>query len=61
MALDEEHWVRKPGIEYDESRYDPEDLSQDGCLECGAELKGWGGRSGATAHCPECDVTVMIV
>jgi hypothetical protein len=61
VTLDHDNWVSKPGIGYDESRYDPEDHRQDGCLECGTELVGAGDRAGAYSRCPECDVTVMMV
>lgn len=61
MTLDEDNWVRKKHIEYDESRYDPDDHRQKDCLECGTRLQGSGDRAGAYARCPECEVTVMLI
>lgn len=61
MAFDEEHWIREGWGEYDESRYNPDDHTQKNCLECGAELYGWGDRSGASTRCPDCELTVMLI
>lgn len=61
MTLDEENWVRGDHLEYDESRYDPDDIRQTDCLQCGTRLTSAGGRAGAITWCPECDVTVMLI